>query len=147
MAVLPDVIDRATTIPPDEWQQSVALNRPEGVHAVVSFTVVPDTAMNFIAPRACFAFGWGLLYSGGYEGSRLEIPGVESYKLRHEQGHAHAYLDLVRTATGVTVKTATNPQHDGLRVYSFMVDSGAESSLVRGLRTVTSLPAPMSSPA
>ncbi len=88
-------------------------------------------AMNLIAPRACFAFGWGLLYSGGYEGSRLEIPGVGSYKLRHEQGHAHAFLDLVRTATGVTVKTATNPQHDGLRVYSFIVDSGAESSLVR----------------
>ena len=129
---LPVVIrDPAATLPPNAWQQSVVLHRPEGVHAVVSFTVVPNTAMNLIAPRAWFPFGWGFFYSGGCEGSRLEVPGVAGFKLREGQGHSHAYLDLVRTPDGVTVKNAANRKHDGLRVYSFMVDSGAESSLVR----------------
>jgi hypothetical protein len=93
--------------------------------------VVPDSAVNLIAPRALFPFSWGFFYSGGYEGSRLEVPGVAGFKLRHGPGHAHAYLDLVRTPEGATVKNAACRQHDGLRVYSFMVESGAKSSLVR----------------
>ncbi len=84
-----------------------------------------------IATRACYPFGWDFSHSGGYEGSRLEVPGMAGFKLRHGQGHAHAHLDLVRTPYGVTIKSATNRKHDSLRVYSFIVASGAESSLVR----------------
>ena len=74
---LPDVLrGPAALVPPDALQQSIVLRRPEGVHAVVSFTVVPDSAMNLIAPRALFQFSWGFFYSGGYEGSRLEVPGI-----------------------------------------------------------------------
>ncbi len=133
----------SATEPPPSHPANGSEVRPDGVRAVVSFTVVPDMAMNLIALRACFAFGWGLVYSGGYEGSRLEIPGVGSYKLRHEHGHAHAYLDLVQTANGVTVKTPTNPLHDGLRCTPSWRTRGPSHRWC-GHRTGASLHAPMS---
>jgi hypothetical protein len=94
--------------PPTPWQR-VALERPEGVHAVISFTVVPGDNMSLIAPRAAFPFGWAFYYSGGHEGSQLEIPGVGNFTLRNDPGAAHAYLDLVKTPAGVTILNPNDP--------------------------------------
>ena len=73
----------SATNPPCPWSQRVALERPGGIHATVSFTVVPDCNMNLLAPRAAFPFGWAFYYSGDHEGALLEIPGVRSFRLRN----------------------------------------------------------------
>jgi hypothetical protein len=96
------VREPAASMPPCPWQQRACLERAEGFHASVSFTV--DSAMNLIAPRAFFPFGWNFFYSGGHEGCFFEVPGVRNFTLRQDTGRAHVYLDLVRTAEGAVVK-------------------------------------------
>ena len=113
------------------------LQRAEGMHAVVPLTIVPDgPALNVLSPSALFPFKWEVHYSGSEEGCTWEIPGIQTYRLQRAPGKAHAYVSLVRVAAaaghpeGVTIFDEANPLHRGLRRYDFIIDTGAESSLV-----------------
>ena len=110
-----------------------------GVHAILQFTVIPDNGgMTLIAPNGLFRYGWQFHYAGSGEGSSIEVPGVRTFPLRMKAAHIGgqdrvlAYLDLVRTPQGnMTVYDPANPDHSSLRKYEFMMDSGAETSLIK----------------
>jgi hypothetical protein len=61
---------------------------------------------------------------------------VKTFRLRVTPGKAHAYVDLVKipaangAPAGVTIFDPSNTAHARLRKYAFLVDTGAESSLV-----------------
>ena len=114
-----------------------AVARPDGAHAAIRVTVVPDTyGMNILSPYSLWPFGWEVCYSGSSNGSTWEVPGVRTYQLRLTPGKAHAHIDLVKVPAGVghpagvTIYDPACPAHTSLRQYSFIVDTGAESSLV-----------------
>ena len=118
-------------------QAATALARPEGVQATVRVTVIADgQGMNILSPYSLFPYGWEVHYSGSPEGSTWEVPGVKTFRLRVVPRKAHAYVDLVKIPAagglpaGVTIFDPSNAAHTRLRKYAFVIDTGAESSLV-----------------
>ena len=93
---------------------------------------VTSTIVDLIGATLLMAGGWSFLFTSQGRGSRVLTPSGE-HCLRMD--NSNFFLDLVRGDSlgypvgSMTVYLPDHPDHVGLRVYPFLVDSGATCSL------------------
>ena len=106
---------------------------PRPVHVAVACTVCAASA-DLLSLAAMLEAGWSFAWTPA--GHYVEVPGVRKFDLRTTPGGACAFIDVVvilgtEADPKVTIYDSEDPQQLLLRRHAFIVDTGADHSLVR----------------
>jgi hypothetical protein len=109
-----------------------ALGGAPGAHSSLTFYVLADTEP-IVATKALARLGWNVTFLGFEARGKLTAPGIKEAFPLFLAANGDYYLDLVadpRLPVGMLNIAGADVAHRGLQRYFFLIDSGADCSLM-----------------